>query len=331
MSGARAWEDPDAAYNAQAPSVIRMLAAEKWKRRALYVIAWGVLPVCLLIGASLLNGRTSAGTPLTAESASWAVNAPPGKAAAIAALTAWLARTPSPLPGAVLQSWDGAQTQLAPKGERGAGNQPVDYVLESDRFTIVRGAEILTATVLVAVGADGSTAVVGTPSVLPVADRQLTDQIAPWFAMTVVTAPAPVVDAVQAWARAWASGDPAALKREILDPEANRGYLPLTGASGITSVSVTAAAYAGAATAHPATLVVRADVIVDWGQERAPAPMTFDLLVSAADTATPTVVAWGPIGSGATLTPYENAITGAVTPATRPTSRPVVLPTGSAG
>jgi hypothetical protein len=43
------------------------------------------------------------------------------------------------------------------------------------------------------------------------------------------------------------------------------------------------------------------------------APLSFDVLLERADTATPNIVAWGTPGSGPTLTPYANAVTDDVT------------------
>ena len=73
---------------------------------------------------------------------------------------------------------------------------------------------------------------------------------------------------------------------------------------------------------------LRVDLNLDWATAAPPTqepvadspdtlrpPVTFDVLVTGADTAAPRVVAWGGPGTGPTLVPYGNAVPADTTPA----------------
>lgn len=146
--------------------------------------------------------------------------------------------------------------------------------------------------------------------------------------------------AVRAWAAAYTSGDPAALRLTVGDPDAGRTYLPLTGAGA-------AATTVGPCTAlDAATVAVRVELTIRWattqpqtptaapatGEPQAPPPAAFDVLVTGSDTAAPRVVAWGGPGTGPALVPYGNAVAGNTTPP--PAAAPTVTwvpPTAGSG
>jgi len=125
--------------------------------------------------------------------------------------------------------------------------------------------------------------------------------------------------AVQAWAAAYTSGDPAALRLTVGDPDPARGYLPLTGvAAADTTVGPSTVL-------DPATVAVRVELAITWPTAEpagsataavtspaeppaAAAKVAFDVLVTGADTAAPRVVAWGGPGTGPELTPFRNAV-----------------------
>src|SRR5690606_38356822 len=142
-------------------------------------------------------------------------NSSAGKAAAMTALREWLAADPAPLPGAVMLSWDGYAVQAPPPAE--PGEEPVRYRFEQHRFTLLRSGLVYAATVLVAVGDGGAAAVVGTPGIVQSPGVELDIAVGQWIGLAETTAPGPVREAVESWARAYASGDANALRREVQD------------------------------------------------------------------------------------------------------------------
>ena len=132
------------------------------------------------------------------------------------------------------------------------------------------------------------------------------------------------MDAVNAWARAFTSGDPAQLRLLVADEDATHSYVPLPAVELLEAEVLGAAPAPDAVTADadgrsvdPDILMVRADLILGWPgqktQDRNPADFassTFDLLVVGTNTASPRVVAWGGPGAGPTLTQYGNAAAG---------------------
>src|SRR5699024_6856148 len=140
--------------------------------------------------------------------------------------------------------------------------------------------------------------------------------------------PQVVPDVVTSWAQAFTSGDPDKLRLATGDPDGSHSYMPLSRVSLVGS-DVTAVAVPkdqltdqGKAPDNPSSLVVRVSLALQWGsgpaegqesgQEQVPesSRVTYDLLLTGTDTASPRVVAWGGPGSGPGLTPYANAVTG---------------------
>ncbi|MBO2465318.1 hypothetical protein [Actinomadura violacea] len=116
------------------------------------------------------------------------------------------------------------------------------------------------------------------------------------------------------WARAYASGDSAALLAVTGDQNGSHRY---AGLSGFTLPdSPDAVQILSAIKAAGDQLIVRARVRLTRPDPAAggkgPRPFTtfadFDLLVGAPSGAQPPVLAWGPAGSAAQLEPYQNAI-----------------------
>ncbi len=129
---------------------------------------------------------------------------------------------------------------------------------------------------------------------------------------------------MNAWLAAYTSGDPAALKQVVGDPDSNRSYLPLSGVT-LSSPSIGPVGWLWGDDQNrgqdplPHQALLRVTVGGAWaGQTPAPGgtvpTLTYDLLLDKADTAAPVVVAWG--SPGAPLTEYGNAVTGRTLPTT---------------
>jgi len=305
------WEDQAAEYNPDAPSVQRAIRSETWKRRTIGLLAFVAVPLCMVSAMASFSASSRRATPLDPAAISVATNETPGKAVAYTSLLEWIGKTPSPLPDAVVLSWDGYEREDAPLPAE--GKKPVGYRFESHRFTLLRSGITYQATVLVAVGDDGSATASSTPSIVQLPELKSATTVDTWFGLTTTTVAGPVREAVSSWADAYASGDPDALRRAIQDTKTGRSYMPLTGVVDVVSVNILAAAFDPEALGNakqPGRVVVRVEVVLDWGSTDKPStsPVTYDVLVEAAQSATPYVVAWGGAGSGSMLEPYENAI-----------------------
>ncbi|GAA3635223.1 hypothetical protein [Microlunatus ginsengisoli] len=290
----------------------------RWVRAAVgaSLVLVPVLAVALMV--NLARAEPAATPTGTAD--------PPSRAAATSAVLRWMQRTPSPLPGGgQLLTWDGATPLPTPSPVAGTPGPPAD--METHAFTVLAATgQLFQVSVTTATTPAGGTVTVGDPSLvaLPPADP---DAQPPGWQTLIPATPTPAVQtAIRAWAAAYTSGDPAALRQSIGDPDAGHAYMPLAGAV-FVSLQIGQAGEVwgpnGPRTPGgvPPSMVVRVDAGLYWlakGQTAAPpdvpaadvSPASFDLLVQRADTASPVVVAWGAAGSGELLTPFGNRIEG---------------------
>lgn len=314
------WEDQSTEYNPEAPAVVAALRAEKWKRRALYVIAWGVVPLCLLVTFAVISGNNAEDKSTDLTEASVLTNSSSGKSAAFAAVQQWLGADPSPLPGGAIVSWNGYTIEKPPAPKPDDNTKPLTYRFETHSFTVARGDQLFAVAVQVAVDGSASAMATSTPTLTPIVNADVNGQIASWFGLDSVSPPEAVADAVTAWANAFTSGDPDELRRAVQDKNPDHTFVPLTGVTSVASTSITAAADVptGDENVKPTQMIIRVELSVWWNgeepaddaQSKKPAPITYDLLIEDADTASPYVVAWGPVGSGPTLKAHGNAVTG---------------------
>lgn len=141
-----------------------------------------------------------------------------------------------------------------------------------------------------------------------------------------------IARSAQSWSEAYYSADPSELKLAVGDGRDGYGYMPMPQAEEVEASVTDAAAHPAAETSEespdPDLVYARVDVTVTWplpeiddeqaeameesGETMEPAEMTvsYDLLMEAADTQAPTVVAWGPVGEYEQLEPYLNAVEG---------------------
>lgn len=312
------WEDQTVTDNPDAPALRKELGGLKWKRRALGVIAWGAVPAMFMMGAGMM---AQANTPIESDnsSASVVVNGSAGKSEAFRSLSSWLSNEPSPLPGGTIVSWDGFTSENPPAP---ASDSEVvrHYTFETHAFTVARGASMFHAYVQVVVDDVLGASATANPSLEPIVDAQVT-AADPWFTLQSTSASAQVKQAVDAWAAAFTGGDPDALHQIVQDRNTNRSYVPLSGVEQFIGAEIVAAGAKPLPDGKGITadmMVVRVSLSFWWKNgkpsvganetEPVPTPVTYDLLVEHADTATPVVVAWGAPGDGPTLTAYQNAV-----------------------
>lgn len=289
----------------------RLLQASVWTGPLAAVLAFGALGLSAQ-AASRVNSLDTAPPPQIQVQEITS----PGRFAATQALETWLVTVPNPLPGGRLVSWDGATDGGVRSAGAAAGGQ---LVVTHEHFTVVDGTGT-SYRVTYQVGSDavgGGSAVLAGPSLQarPQPAAGLTvDALWPGLRKADVTPQ--IQEAVQTWADAYVSGVPDRLHLVVGDTDADRTYVPISGATHV----LTDAKMAGRTDALPTVstedtpaerLIVRAELRVGWegrDSEPSPAVIQMDLLVLRADTGAPQVVAWGAPGTGPELTPYVNAV-----------------------
>ncbi|MEH0110589.1 hypothetical protein V6N00_12835 [Tersicoccus sp. MR15.9] len=317
----------------------RMYAAT---RRILTLMPW-MFAVLALMYLSTLPRLLE---PAAAAPAAAAQIDSPTKAVAIQAVQNWLDADPSPLPGGKILSWDGAKVQADPAVTTNKDNGQSTEVqgLQLNTLTLTNGSgQIFTTTVQVGYSPIRGAQVIGAPTLIPRApdDTQQWPNLSSWPGLTKVSATDPVTQAVTAWAKAYTSGDPNALRLAVGDTSTDHAYIPLAGAT-MHGVTVEDAA-TKTATADGSPAVTASDVVarvsfgITWqgqkiGRDATPSKVTYDVLITRADTASPQVVAWGGVGQGPDLSPFANAVTGrTITGPDTPTTAPTGPATTTAG
>lgn len=306
----------------------RGITRARWQRRYVTFATYALVPSLLLavfavFGTQDAQGQVepggtavSAEDPLTVQS----------RAVATQAVRDWLASDPSPLPDGRVLSWNFAR-DVSPigtgEGEDAGEDEPIQRLLAHE-FTLTDGRVTFASQVTTVVDPALGVQIVGSPSLLPYAPSAPQLQAdGPWPGTVEAAATSSVEEAVRQWAKTFTGEDPAALRLVTGDPDASHSYMPLMGVSlldsEIDTVSVPASLLdeEGRAPTNPATVIARVKLMFTWGDppvEGDPAaavqPVSYDLLIRRADTASPQVVAWGGPGSGPDLKPYANAVTG---------------------
>lgn len=305
----------------------------RFLRRMIYVVVFGLVP--LLILANLVS-LTRVRPDTTASSAKTSV----GYSVASDAVVRWLASDPAPLPGGRLLGWIGQQdipVVPAPDGQQAAA---IKYTTTVHTFSVVDGAgTFYTVSVQIGVDPRGGSAVIAGPSLIPEA-TPISDGWAnspsPWPGIASVSPETEAITAaVTGWAQAYTTGSPASLRLAVGDPSGANTYLPLAGVMHVETNVVAV----GALPTGKSSAVVRVQLRLTWAGQPLPTsggaktvqPMVLDLLVDRADTAAPIVTAWGPPGTGPTLTRYSNAVSGQRSTAAPAQATPTSTATTSAG
>lgn len=314
------WQEAEEVPRAGLPDAEKLARRQRLFRRVIWacIIAFPVSALALLVVAAQLKEANAVEPPAVVD-----VDVA-GRAVAMTAVDRWLAGNPAPLPGGVLVSLDEMEELPAqvpdPSGTSGEQTPPT---LQAHTLTVRDGAGMrYQVQVLVARNDAGDVAAVGTPSLNPVpSSPEWATSVSPWPNQKGTTAGESVEAAVAAWVEAFASGDPARLRLAVGDPDTDHAYQPMTGVVSADG-DVTGAAWVTDKDGEPTSqMIVQVGVRFIWpgsDPQRPPAVATYDLLVDGADSAAPTVVAWGGSGTGPILRPYQNALRGwdlsAVTP-----------------
>ena len=226
------------------------LSGARIRRRArvFRVYLWAAAGLCPLLLLALLAVLTAPAAPAPPGRSD---EVSPGRAAATGRVLDWLAGPDPGLPGGRLLLFSGAHPVGTPTTDDTGGDPAV--TVEVDAFVVVddRG-NTFTAAVQVAVDGHGRAAVLSGPALtpLPRPDQDLARNAGPWPGRASAQPTAPQAAAVRVWATAFTSGDPAALRLAVGDPDPGRGYLPLTGVAGART-TVGSATVLDAATAFP--------------------------------------------------------------------------------
>lgn len=245
-----------------------------------------------------------------------AANTSPGRQAATAEVNNWLNGQPSPLPNGRLLYWNGyrniAPVTPAKVNGRTSPTTAAPYKVEIDDFVLEASGVYYDAGVEMAVTASGATPLAGPSLVRLPGPPQLGAASSPWPGLTSSTnISQALTESVNSWAQAYTQGTGDSLRMTVGDPNGSDSYIPL---QGVTSASATVNIVAFLPAPAVDEAVAEVTLNLTWKGETttttdssATYPQTtLDVLVERASTADPVVVAWGPAGTGPTLTPYQN-------------------------
>ena len=292
------------------------------RQRRYRVVVWMCVILTPLATLAAIASATSHKSSPAAVSSSGSANSA-GKVAATLEVEKWLKAVPDPLPNGRIVSWDGAYDIHSPTAKGGSSGPAGAFKVEVNRFTVQGDPGIFEADIEVALTASGPLAL-GGPSLMAVqlgpSAGSAATQSGPWPGLVVTTSVPPAVSqTVQSWADAYTSGSPGHPGPGRRRPR-HRG--PLHALSGVTAVSATVVEAAQDGEAKEDDMAVQVTLDITWaghqnaigngqsGGTSAVNPQgpqtTLDLLVERAHPAAPVVAAWGPPGSGPTLTAYQN-------------------------
>ncbi|WP_422759089.1 hypothetical protein [Paenarthrobacter sp. C1] len=308
-------ELPRADVGAVRTTVKRMKLVKIW-----IVSSCVLLPIALLAIISFLPKFLE--EPVVAQAPVNQLDSPT-KAAAMKSVQDWLNKQPSPMPGARILSWDGVDVQAEPKTTTDSkGNVTETQGLQLNNLTLISpSGSIFSTQVQVAYSPTRGAKVLGEPTLIPHApdDKQSWPNLKAWPGLVQTSKLPPVEQAAAAWAKAFTSGDPDALRLAVGDTSPDRSYVPLVQATASNVAVGDVAARPLPADADkdtkPTQVVAQVSFGISWegqnlGTAQTPARVTYDVLIDKADTAAPQVVAWGGAGSGESLKPYMNAVEG---------------------
>ncbi|MGW8431301.1 hypothetical protein ACWGJ9_09255 [Curtobacterium citreum] len=313
---------------------------DRYRRQVLYrwVVKSSVFltPALAILCILLLGNAGGKNDQVVAKPASVDVK---GRTTATLEVQQWLASTPSPVAGkGQIVSYDG-QTVVkkpAPLVDKNDKETVVAaaYTTELQHFTISDGLG-QTYSVDVTVASDktyGATVIAG-PSLLPVpgADKNSIDQqtsaaSGTWPGLYDDEASSSVKQAVDTWAKAFTQGDSAAMRLAMQDKKEAHTYQTLSNVQAVIPQVGAAAFDFGSTEANAASQgkktskqLVRVTLYIQWKGNPAPTgnddtkglpAVTYDVLITNANSAAPAVVAWGSPGTGTKLQPYQNALVG---------------------
>ena len=240
-----------------------------------------------------------------------------GKPVANRAVAEWLSSDPQPVPGGHILSWDGAEDIKMPSpitedmSDQEKAEAKRSFTLELHNFTVIDGNNMLyTVSVQVADDESAGPQVVGEPSLLPDALSSSNFQMdETWPGYKRANLPANVDTAVDSWAKAFTSGRPDDLRQAVGDPNADHTYTPLY------RVTEFEATIGDSATISKSKAILRLDLTLRWegqaiSEESKESVVSYDLLISGVNSASPRVTSWGAPGTGPDLEDYSVALVG---------------------
>lgn len=277
-------------------------------RRALalspFMTAFCALVAFIAVGVLIqtMQAGTQAGRDVSASQT--------GRTQATRAVQDWLDGDDSIFAGSTITSWDGVSNTE----EVEATDSEIGYRLMTHDFTIATAeGTYYRAAVRVAYTPSKGVKVISSPTITPLAPTAVSDwePEEPTDGWRARSAPAAVTSAIGSWATALTS-TPQDLKLATRDEDESHVYATLTGVTATeTSVRGARSPQNNQGEVDASTLVATVSVQLvpedASGEQEKTTTVTYDVLVRGADTAAPYVTAWGPVGSGTSLTDHENA------------------------
>lgn len=244
-----------------------------------------------------------------------------GRGVAISKLQGWLSSDIPPLPGARFVSWD--RYELIEPLSGGVTKKEKEELLAQKNYlhfmTVADAAGRLYTVSVPVIESSGSVKANGEPSLTPQRPLGGSAALKTWPGAVSINAPQGLEAAVNAWAVAFTSGDPGALKQVTGDGKAGRIYIPLAKVKALKKVQMGEVAPAKGYSnkdedgnrTTPAQMIVRVSLSVIWeGMDTTKSvnlpAFEMDLLADKTNTASPVIVAWGGAGTGPTLKKYQN-------------------------
>jgi len=326
------WEDAREVPSAAVPNMSAVAKRAKWMRRGVKtsLILTPILIVSTIVQLGKATPEPVVETPVYAQ----------GQAASRMAVEQWLHEGLSVIGGGEILSWNGASRTTAAKDQ-----QSDPTTTEVNQFTVVDDSgQMYQVSVLSALDPIGGVKVIGEPSLIPIpsARENQTAFDSSWGDLPSASVNDAVSSAVKAWAKAFTSGDPDALRLAVGDETPGRAYEPLYDMNLVdTSVGTGAAVEVDKNTTTAKTMLVRVELTMIRGVANLPTDgaaspdqglqsASYDVLIKRADTAAPAVVAWGGAGTGPQLQPYANSYPSDITRNDTPYIRGLTAESGDA-
>lgn len=238
---------------------------------------------------------------------------PSTSADALGHVTSWLNTTPSPIPGAQVAGWVSyiVTNEAAPDAGDGASDglqretHTVSLITANDTSVNVQ--------VQVAVDAHGRATMIGTPAISSVLPRDTESAPSPWVGLPSADVGETGSKAIENWAKALTSSDPAALALAVGDTDTTHAYVPLVGVQNVTTTVTGGAWLVDSSGNQTGDAIASVQMRIEWvgeayTEESLPAVFTYDVLLRGASSAAPVVTAWGGSGTGPSLTDFINHV-----------------------
>lgn len=324
------------------PRIGRVFRSAKAQRRFLKTLVYGGPVLLLIVSVALMSvlDRPVGARHVTSELSDARRQ---GRAVAMEAVRTWLGRDPAPLPHAHLVSWDGVERAKDLGGaEKGDRRKDKDWPIDVHTLTVASASGQIFRTQVAVAMTDAGPVVAADPSLTPYAPVDTSEAESSWQGAIPVSSldGEDMALAARSWAEALYSGDGGRLRQAVGDADKSRAYVPMPAASAVVvKVRNVSALHRVEDGDVPSRVIARVSVTPTWGQARPDgqgkaASVAYDVLIVGANTASPRVVAWGGAGSGPSLKPYANAVTGIDLPTPSPTqsdqASPSVTPSAPA-